>query len=298
MNTINVIVQNSPENSPENSQNKSVEIPIKYRNRCRDHLSTVFHLFDISSTPSHLHSDQSQSQSQSPVYMKIPYFTILQTILLTSLYIWQEVSNITTPVALNRINAGLLWRPTNKYSLWYNAFTYMFFHYGISHYVTNIVLFILFSWYLEYKFKWYRLLPITLLGGYFSGLSGIAFQQLTYPASTSIVYAGYSGAIYTLLGLYISDSIINPESVNIWAIRGIITGGLLITPIIETLFLRDQIAVAIHISGMLIGISPAMLYLPNNKWKDYEWVFVILAGILSLFFFAGVPAYISCILYL
>jgi hypothetical protein len=72
----------------------------------------------------------------------------------------------------------------------------------------------------------------------------------------------------------------------------------LATPIIETLFLRDQIAVAIHISGLIIGLSPAMLYLPNNIWKNYEWALVIFAGALSLFFFVAIPIYISCILYL
>ena len=183
MSSVNVIIQDSSPSSPSSTHPVSSSLQIKNRNKCKEDLSTVFHLFDITTEPN------------ISVYSIIPYFTILQTILLTSLYIWQEVSNKTTPVALNEINAGLLWRPTDKYSIWYRAFTYMFFHYGISHYITNIILFILFSWYLEYKFKWYRLLPITLIGGYFSGLSGVAFQQLTYPPTTSIVYAGYSGAI-------------------------------------------------------------------------------------------------------
>lgn len=246
---------------------------------------TFFYFFDIP-----------PQQQQQPVAAIIPYFTILQTLILTAIYIWQEVSNIVTPVSLNDIHAGLRWKPTNNYDIWYRSFTYMYFHFNITHYITNIVLFIIVSWYLEYKYKWYRILPITAIGGYFSGLSAVAFQQLTFP-SKLIVYAGYSGAIYTLLGLYISESIINSESVRNWIIRGTITAGIVATPIIETIFLRDSIAVSIHITGMLIGISPAMLYLPNKIWHNYEWIFVIIALILSAFFFITIPVYDAYILY-
>lgn len=191
----------------------------------------------------------------------------------------------------------------------YYMLSLTFLHFDFWHYLSNIVLFnFLSTMYLERKYHWYRLIPIMIMGMIGSTLAYISVYlwrlwgtlghfpigQEDLSHGDQLVFAGFSGVVYTIVGLYVMETIVNWHSLHYRFIKVGLTIILTIEPIMQAIFREEfyeNVAVSAHIGGLLVGLFPAIMYIPNDWGQKWQKVFnsvaiigfVIIYGVLTTF---------------
>lgn len=171
---------------------------------------------------------------------------------------------------------------------YWQFFTYIFVHNSVLHVFSNLFSTLFFGCYLEIKYKWYRVATIFFIGGIASSLFW-AFCRYYYNESASVVIVGCSGASYTLVGGFIGESYLNWETIEYKKIRIGIVLLLFINQIIEYTLVDESVAVTAHIGGLIYGMSPAILYLPNYKFEGYEALLLGIAVVMNIIYFIVFP---------
>jgi membrane associated rhomboid family serine protease len=175
---------------------------------------------------------------------------------------------------------------TNNY---YHYLTYSFTHINFIHLINNVLTIIIFSSYIEVKYGFYRIGIIYILSSIASALAYCTMLKAFDPYK-SIIVVGASGSVYGLFGTMIAELIINYERLINKPMRFAIIFIILMNFVLEFLMDTDyKIAHGIHFFGLLFGTIPALLYLPNYKFHTWEIFIVILAIIISLFYFVFCP---------
>lgn len=173
--------------------------------------------------------------------------------------------------------------------------TYSYLHLDFYHLLANMLTFLLFGFYLEKKFCWYRLLIICNLGAIAGGIVFVAqekWSKANAEPTSSVNLVGASAGVYALIGAYISELFVNPERINT-TVRILLALMLLSMHAYEYVVIEDSnIAVYGHLGGLVYGIFPAMLIFPNYTWEPWEAITVVLAVVIHLLIFIGLPLYI------
>lgn len=168
--------------------------------------------------------------------------------------------------------------------------TYAYIHADFYHLLTNIVTFLFFSYFLEKKYRWWRLLIVFHLGA----IAGALLYGLSLHIKHSGLYVmvGASAGIYSLMGLYISEFWLNRETINNKALKITISVLLLVSHAYEYTQLSGKIAVISHLGGFVFGLSPALLYIPNYRYEKWEVTLLLIATTLTIFYFVVIPVWI------
>eukprot|EP00656_Telonema_subtile_P048100 TRINITY_DN564_c0_g1_i1.p2 TRINITY_DN564_c0_g1~~TRINITY_DN564_c0_g1_i1.p2 ORF type:complete len:130 (-),score=32.23 TRINITY_DN564_c0_g1_i1:68-457(-) len=103
---------------------------------------------------------------------------------------------------------------------------------------------------------------------------------------------GASAGVFSMVGLYISEFMINHETVHNKCVHFLI--GLLLLGIhgYEYVNLSGKVAVTAHLGGLVFGMSPALLYIPNYEYEEWEVVLCVLAVLIAVFFFVAIPIWL------
>ena len=164
-------------------------------------------------------------------------------------------------------------------------FTNMLLHEGMSHLFTNMIMYFMLSYHLERKYGWWRLLFVILL----SGLGG-NFLSAALEKSCS-VYVGFSGVCFGLFGLFVADMMLNYETVKKPKLK-ILTVAFFFLLTILQIIAEGQTSHVSHVGGLLCGLFPSFVFLPNFSSERWEVALPPL-GILTIVIVAGcLPVYV------
>jgi len=132
----------------------------------------------------------------------LPYVTIALTILnvavflVTDLLLRDRGPEVAYYLSMNPFltwNRGEYWR----------LFTSMFYHFGIEHLASNLLMLYFTGAILEQTFGHIRLLVLFVGSGLMGGVASIVYNSVIVPENATRVYcAGASGAVYGLIGAY------------------------------------------------------------------------------------------------
>jgi membrane associated rhomboid family serine protease len=162
----------------------------------------------------------------------------------------------------------------DKYQIW-RVFTYMLLHGGILHLIPNVVVQLIYGWYIESIWGPWLTASIFILSGIGGGIYTASFE-------TGIASVGSSGGITALIGFAIVESIIMKRYLRypkfqfrlhfIYWILILASGWL---PSVDNF---------VHLFGFLFGTSLSCLFLARNlqvKWKF--WSLTIFASFFTVF---------------
>jgi membrane associated rhomboid family serine protease len=166
---------------------------------------------------------------------------------------------------------------------WWRLFTYGLHHASFTHLLTNVLSAGLIGLYTEQKYGPARMLVIligTTIGG---GILAWAIKQ-------NII--GLSGYVYALSGVYLSDLIINPETIQskLWPIM--ISFAFFITIIIQAIQ-PNGVSVMCHLGGAISGILLSFLVLPNYLYQRWEWLIPTIGLVLGIPYFVILPVILA-----
>jgi membrane associated rhomboid family serine protease len=170
-------------------------------------------------------------------------------------------------------------------------FTYSILHSGFYHLINNVITILLFGSYLEVKYKWYRVITIYIFSCIGSSIIYCTINKLSYN-NDEFVLIGASGGTFGLMGCLISEFYLNWEKFNNKSGRILLIILIIFSHLYEYTLDNSNIASGVHLGGLIYGISPAVLYLPNYKYEYYEWIFIVLAIIINLIYFIICPIYL------
>lgn len=238
-------------------------------------------------------------ENSTVIKQKIPYATILHSFTLVLIFVVQCIEFNFNPFEeenfdlkdINELDLALKYPDdvvdSDKYWQYY---TYSWIHRNILHVFFNVSLFAYLGTFLERKYRWYSLVLLTVLGAIASSFLYVMVREYEGKHNT-IFLLGFSGSVYSLVGASISEFVLNPETVRYWWVKMIVSVTLIIAHILEHLFMLQDSGIAVwgHFGGLLFGLIPAMLIIPNYKFKSYEIVFYVLGGIGMVFFFLVLP---------
>lgn len=225
---------------------------------------------------------------------EFPIFTLLNSIFMVSIYFgfldyynrdFYDGYKINDLVELGALE---LPNSIEKYYVW-NLIICSYLHINFVHIIGNLLLYIPVSIYLELKYHSYRISII-----YWSGCiaSSLFYTVVTLPVKYNVM-VGASGAIYSLLGLYISEIYINWETIKYKTFKLILFVLLIAEQICLTVYWYDPyVAIYAHIGGLVFGLIPATLYIPNYKYRDYEIYFGFISLIGLIIYFVCFPIYL------
>ena len=98
---------------------------------------------------------------------------------------------------------------------------------------------------------------------------GANFISAVFESSTLLV--GASGAVFGFMGLFVADLIVNFESIAWPFVRAftivLFLAFFVVNAVLENNRQRGQVSHASHIGGLICGIFPSLLFLPNLRDK-------------------------------
>ena len=101
-----------------------------------------------------------------------------------------------------------------------------------------------------------------------SALGGSFFSTIFENGCKIIV--GASGGVFGMFGLFMADMMINFESIAYPVLRGIAIAGFLIFFLISVLTEDSGVSHLSHFGGLISGLFPSFLFLPNFVKEDWE----------------------------
>lgn len=132
----------------------------------------------------------------------LPYVTIALTILNVAVFL------VTDLVLRDRGPEVAYYLSMNPFLTWnrgeyWRLFTSMFYHFGIEHLASNLLMLYFTGAILEQTFGHIRLLVLFVGSGLMGGVASIVYNSVIVPENATRVYcAGASGAVYGLIGAY------------------------------------------------------------------------------------------------
>jgi len=140
----------------------------------------------------------------------------------------------------------------------YRWFSSWFLHESFDHLAANMCLFFVLAHTLEAKYGWIRMFIICFL----SGLGGSFFSAVM--EDSCIVVVGASGICFGLFGLFIADLVLNHETIKQIYLRiGMIM--LFLSLFVLQILTEGSTSHWSHAGGILAGLFPSFLLLPNFK---------------------------------
>lgn len=240
-------------------------------------------------------------------YQKIPYLTYIlfwgMSIILISYAIIANENIFVNTFSINFLDQnGAFYLPRNFPVFYESIFTYIFLHINFFHFLNNMIVFLLFARYLERKFYTPFFFLMFILGaiGSFFGTAFYYVRQVEsrighYPIYDDLntygyhsVVGGFSGVLYSYMGLYLVNLVLNwsthktPSIIIIYSIAFLIEFFLNFTDIITT----KEYTKVIHIAGMISGIISSLYLLKKNN-KIIE----VIALLGMIFIFGICPTY-------
>mmetsp|Transcript_1755 Transcript_1755/g.6118 ORF Transcript_1755/g.6118 Transcript_1755/m.6118 type:complete len:565 (-) Transcript_1755:161-1855(-) len=166
--------------------------------------------------------------------------------------------------------------PALRAGKWYRWLTSTFIHTSFSHLASNTLLFISLAAHLEQKYGVARIASLCLI----SGVGGNLFSALFEDPCTLV--AGASGSCFGIFGLFVADICLNFETVTRPLLRILLASAFLINFLV-TVITVDSATTShwSHLGGLLCGLFPAFLFLPNFKSERWEAALPVL-GLLTL----------------
>jgi membrane associated rhomboid family serine protease len=233
------------------------------------------------------------------IRQSFPYYSILLILILVVIHfvssIIYDFNFVTGTFPINGLHQlEALYYPNeviNQNEYW-QYLTYGFLHRDLGHLMNNSITIFVVSSYLEIKYKWYRILSIYVLGVIVSSFSYITYIRLfnNHP----FILIGASGGAFSLLGTVISEFYLNHERFTNKLLHIIISIGIIALHAREYINMNPGIATHGHLGGLIFGISPAILYIPNNRIDKYDSFLCAIALIINIIMLIGFPIIIYC----
>lgn len=246
----------------------------------REYKFNMFHFFNI-------HNQYKQ---------KFPIITPIICLFLISIHVcvvFNSQAKILDELTVDELkDAGALIYPdiTDIENIWQFA-SHSVLHVGLYHLGNNVVTLAIFGSYIEIKYRWYRILIIYILSCIAAGLSYITIHMMNH-IDIPVVMVGASGGIFGLMGVLISEFYLNWELFTNKLMRLGTIALIIGSHALEYIIQDTRIATGAHLGGLIYGIAPAVLYLPNYRWDPWEGVFLVLGVIMHIMFFITMPVYI------
>jgi membrane associated rhomboid family serine protease len=226
--------------------------------------------------------------SDFEVKQKIPYLSLFISLLLILLHIlasyYYNFNIITGSYSrqnLLDIEITLVYPDIiDSYKLW-QFVSHAFIHNDFLHILVNVMIFSIFSIYLESLYTWKPIL-LVLLG---SIVSSALFQVVFY--KDRIVLLGISGGVWGLCSTFFTNHII---LTNYLISKVCLLCGLLII-LVDYLYLND-IAVEAHLMGFIYGISVSIFITTGNMRRVNKFIYYICTINLHILCFVVCPMYI------
>ena len=151
---------------------------------------------------------------------------------------------------------------------WWRWFTSIYLHQSLQHLVANMLLFFALVSHLELNYGFWRLTLVWILSGVGGNLVSAAAED---PCSLVV---GASGAIFGFMGLFIADVMLNFESISRPFLRIVFIAVFLVFFAV-TVFTdksRTNVSHFSHLGGLLCGLFPSFVFLPNVTNRRYRAV--------------------------
>lgn len=199
----------------------------------------------------------------------------------------------------------------------YKMFSSIFIHFDFWHLLTNMLLLLWLGAYLERKYHWYRWASILLMGAVGSTITYLSvYVWRTWDAANEfpqgitqdkyqqyaahVVFVGFSGVVYTGVGMYIMETFVNWESIEQKWFKVLMTCVLCVEPILQASFrkeLYDGVAVSAHIGGLFVGLGPAILYIPNDHSYVIDFLLTKVSIVTYIIIFGTLPVFVLASVY-
>lgn len=148
---------------------------------------------------------------------------------------------------------------------YYRFVTSMFLHFGIDHFINNMVMLGALGWNLEFEIGRFRFLVIYFASGIFANLCSFMVNLME---QVNVVSAGASGAVFGIMGALIAAAIQNRGYVGRLNKRNLIFMAVLSLYFGLTSSGVDNVA---HIAGLICGvILQFILGRPRKKRAPYS----------------------------
>ena len=134
----------------------------------------------------------------------LPYVTSALTILNAAVFL------VTDLVLRDRGPEVAYYMSLNPFLAWnrgeyWRFFTSMFYHFGIDHLASNLMMLYFTGSILEQTFGHIRCLILFVLSGLMGGVASVIYNSVIVPENATKVFcAGASGAVYGLIGAYVA----------------------------------------------------------------------------------------------
>lgn len=158
---------------------------------------------------------------------------------------------------------------------WWRWFTSPLVHQSFQHVLGNMTLLAALAAHLEHNHGTWRIVLVYLLSSVGGNLMSAAFED------GCVVVVGSSGAVFGFVGLFAGDAVLNFDSMR----RPLLRIGILLIFvaffIVTTINGRAGINVShfSHLGGLLCGLFPPFLFLPNLKRQQSERTKKVLCGL-------------------
>lgn len=158
---------------------------------------------------------------------------------------------------------------------WWRWFTSPLIHQSFQHVLGNMTLLATLAAHLEHNHGTWRIVLVYLLSSVGGNLMSAAFED------GCVVVVGSSGAVFGFVGLFAGDAVLNFDSMR----RPLLRIGILLIFvaffIVTTINGRAGLNVShfSHLGGLLCGLFPPFLFLPNLKRQQSERTKKVLCGL-------------------
>jgi membrane associated rhomboid family serine protease len=164
----------------------------------------------------------------------------------------------------------------------YSYITYMFVHHDWVPLIANMCFLGAMGSTIERCVHFTYLFPIYVAGGLASGL---CWKWL----HTSGELWGPHGALYSLVGTFITNTALNFETLAYPRVTIVIVALIILAQIAEAIWQMYDTPIDTQWSGFLFGLGPAVLFLPNYTYQHYESVMAVFGLLVLLIYFLVLP---------
>ena len=164
-------------------------------------------------------------------------------------------------------------------------FTSQFVHVDINHVLSNMLLFFVLSMWMEIKYGTARIVVV-----WFVSILGAGFLSAAIE-SPCVQVVGASGGVSGLVGLFIADMVLNFETVTRPIMR-CVSAAILLGYFGYSAITNKQSSNISHAGGLLCGLLPSFLILPNLKSERWEAALPLVGVLCVLGFFVVLPVWL------
>ena len=161
-------------------------------------------------------------------------------------------------------------------------------HESLDHLLANLALFIPLSYQLERKYGASRIFATCLISGLGGNFASVLFED------PCIVVVGASGMCFGMFGLFIADMMLNYETIERPLMRICLMAMFFACFMLQVLTEGSTSHVS-HAGGLLCGLMPSFLFLPNFNSEKWEAMLppLGLLTVLCVFVFMPIAIYQS-----